>query len=449
MTAVKPFIPPVHTSPTKKVTVVERRFDWENQFAQDLIDHEQEIVTIDASESVEQACELLLSSNLSCLIVTQPALTLTSTSPVDQAVGLFDWADANSFLTLILSSTSSSSSSSHHNPFSCPVGEQGPNHDLEERVKKLQAMIRKGTEVVPVGMACDLSGKNPLVTLSSEAPLLSLLSIFSTGTHRILLLPPTPSSTQPFAGLLSDRHLLRHIHNSTSQHLGSSSILSHTLAQLKLGSHDVVKMADSRTVLDAMRVMSEEGVSSLAVVDEMTGGLVGAVSVVDIGKFVIPSQTRSILATTLSQFIRQTSAKIGADDGEDHVPVYSVPPLSTLSYTISKILATKSHRTYLSYGSSGAPSPSSPGLQTFLLPSSPSRSNFLSSSPSTSASFGGRAAGETLGGVVSIVDVLGVFAKEAGLVSAPTGLRDRRRRASSTTSSYSGSSKSGGFDIRS
>lgn len=42
-------------------------------------------------------------------------------------------------------------------------------------------MIRKGTEVVPVGMACDLSGKNPLVTLSSEAPLLSLLSIFSTG----------------------------------------------------------------------------------------------------------------------------------------------------------------------------------------------------------------------------------------------------------------------------
>jgi len=33
-----------------------------------------------------------------------------------------------------------------------------------------------------------------------------------------------------------------------------------------------------------MRVMSEEGVSSLAVVDEMTGGLVGAVSVVDVGK---------------------------------------------------------------------------------------------------------------------------------------------------------------------
>lgn len=189
-----------------------------------------------------------------------------------------------------------------------------------------------------------------------------VVTFVSLGTHRILLLPPTPSSTQPFAGLLSDRHLLRHIHNSTSQHLGSSSILSHTLAQLKLGSHDVVKMADSRTVLDAMRVMSEEGVSSLAVVDEMTGGLVGAVSVVDIGKvsfrshlsekretaltldflqFVIPSQTRSILATTLSQFIRQTSvsttsalcsrspsdlpisphqAKIGADDGEDHVP---------------------------------------------------------------------------------------------------------------------------------
>ena len=61
-------------------------------------------------------------------------------------------------------------------------------------------------------------------------------------------------------------------------------MLSQTISQLKLANRDVVKMAEGKTVLDAMRVMSEEGVSSLAVVDELTGCLVGAVSVVDIGK---------------------------------------------------------------------------------------------------------------------------------------------------------------------
>lgn len=38
------------------------------------------------------------------------------------------------------------------------------------------------------------------------------------------------------------------------------------------------------TVLDAMRLMSEEGVSSVAVVDEELGILIGVVSVTDIGK---------------------------------------------------------------------------------------------------------------------------------------------------------------------
>lgn len=38
------------------------------------------------------------------------------------------------------------------------------------------------------------------------------------------------------------------------------------------------------TVIDAMRMMSEEGVSSIAVVDEESGMVIGGVSVTDVGR---------------------------------------------------------------------------------------------------------------------------------------------------------------------
>jgi len=45
-----------------------------------------------------------------------------------------------------------------------------------------------------------------------------------------------------------------------------------------------VATVSTDSVLDAMKLMSEEGVSSVAVLDEETGTLLSAVSVTDIGK---------------------------------------------------------------------------------------------------------------------------------------------------------------------
>lgn len=73
-----------------------------------------------------------------------------------------------------------------------------------------------------------------------------------------------------------------------------SSFLAYPLSSLALPSlqvyTSVVAATSSSTVLDAMRLMSECGVSSVAVVDDggggygSWGGLSGAVSVTDIGK---------------------------------------------------------------------------------------------------------------------------------------------------------------------
>lgn len=59
----------------------------------------------------------------------------------------------------------------------------------------------------------------------------------------------------------------------------------HSLSLPSLNLNDaVVSATSSKTVLDAMKLMSEEGVSSIAVVEDSSGILLSAVSVTDIGK---------------------------------------------------------------------------------------------------------------------------------------------------------------------
>ena len=62
-----------------------------------------------------------------------------------------------------------------------------------------------------------------------------------------------------------------------------SPLAGHALPSLYLYS-SVVALKASDTVLDAMRMMSDYGVSSVAVLEEEGGRLLSAVSVTDIGK---------------------------------------------------------------------------------------------------------------------------------------------------------------------
>lgn len=63
----------------------------------------------------------------------------------------------------------------------------------------------------------------------------------------------------------------------------TNSLYSFALPSLNIYDAVVASNANS-TVLDAMKLMSEEGVSSVAVLDDECGNLLSAVSVTDIGK---------------------------------------------------------------------------------------------------------------------------------------------------------------------
>jgi len=185
----------------------------------------------------------------------------------DSYLGLFDFSDVNAFLTL---------AATRHTL---------PDGLLEKPlVDQIIAAAKAGR--VPVHLVSNLSEKNPLESVPWDASILSLLAVFSRGTHRVLIQAPSP--TTKYLGIVSDRRLLSWFFSFAEQTPSFLKLLSNSLHSLSLPAlniySSVVASTSSGSVLDAMKLMSDEGVSSVAVVEGETGNLLSAVSVTGIGK---------------------------------------------------------------------------------------------------------------------------------------------------------------------
>lgn len=176
-----------------------------------------------------------------------------------------------------------------------------------------------------------------------------------------------------------------------------------------------------------------------------------------------------LLSSTCIHFISVILSERGLDDGKDSYPVFYVNPLSTFAHTVAKLCATRSHRMWIvdepSPASSVPPSPGvhhhaapPPNLQgpssttTAHITTSPttvngrpaSVSDFTPGPPYTSTNSGvsvsaaqlpshGSSSGR-LTGVVSLTDILNLFARASGLSPGDPELVRRRRRRSSSSS---------------
>ncbi|KAL5523261.1 SDS23 [Sanghuangporus sanghuang] len=394
--------------------------EWESIQAKELIDSP--LIAVDADTSVEEACEVLLSNDMSCIAIKDPSSSSGETSPL---LGLFDFADINAFLTLAALQHTKSPEELRENP----------------RAEQIVKAAKAGK--VTARLVSNLSEKDPLEILPDTATLVDLLKVFASGTHRILIRssssPESSTSTSQFLGFISDRSLLSYFHAQAQTSAPLSRFLNNGLHSLTLPSINlrtaVVSCAASARVLDAMALMSEEGVSSVAVVEDSPASgvaspgqmiLLSAVSVTDIGKIVVRSESNQILQMPLQQFVSQIKEPDGSTDGEDRYPVYSVSARSTLRYVIEKILATNAHRVFVTEDThSGGSSP--------VAPASPTSAVTTTSQAPLN--------GVLLRGVVSVVDVLALFAQLAGLPDVDPARMQRHRRFSSA-SSGSGSMRS-------
>jgi hypothetical protein len=138
------------------------------------------------------------------------------------------------------------------------------------------------------------------------------------------------SGSQRMYGVFS---VLRRLFTDPSLQASSHPLISATVAtplsSLPLVSYFVISLRSDATIVDAMGVMSDQGscqisscshriltrkkplfvgVSSVAVVESdpsQDRTLLSVVSVTDVGRLVVPSQNKRVLATPLNTFIQQ------------------------------------------------------------------------------------------------------------------------------------------------
>ena len=224
--------------------------------------------------------------------------------------------------------------------------------------------------------------------------------------------------------------------------------------------------------------MHNEGLTSVAVVDQGLN-VVGNISAVDV-KLLTNAASLPLLKSSCMNFISVILSERGMEHGRDSFPVFHVNPYSTLGHTVAKLVATKSHRMWVVESASPSPSaPATPLLQpsqpagpplaptagvdnpspsgNVVMPPSPANAP-TPPSPLPNQTFtttvipsglpGARLSGR-LTGVVSMTDILNLFAKSSGLRPLdPAEQRARRRRSSSSSVRPSLDSARASIDFR-
>lgn len=228
--------------------------------------------------------------------------------------------------------------------------------------------------------------------------------------------------------------------------------------------HQLTHSSADRPLKEALLLMHTEGVTSLPILDNHKN-VIGNISHVDVKvSTCLPLQLKTHTLTWSKQLLTDTSAlplldstcihfisvilsERGMNEGKDSYPVFHVTPQSTLAHTVAKLVATRSHRMWItespSPGSSIPPSPAMtptvtappPVLQQLSTPTAgPPYTPATPNAGMSAAALPGASLSGHLSGVVSLTDLLNLFAHVSGLSPVdPDETRRRRRRSSSSS----------------
>jgi CBS domain-containing protein len=169
-------------------------------------------------------------------------------------------------------------------------------------------------------------------------------------------------------------------------------------------------------------------ISSIAVIDQ-NKRLVGNISLTDV-QYVARTSSSHLLRATCAHFLSVIKFEQGVRDGQDQVPVFAVYPSTSLASTVAKLVATRAHRMWIVgtevSGTGNGGGYTCPAPTGFSAPTPPALVPTL-------PPMQGR-----LQGVVSLTDILNLFARVGGLTtSATTHARLNRRRSSSSSTATS------------
>ncbi|KAL7275853.1 cell separation during budding [Rhizina undulata] len=370
--------------------------DWQTVRAGELLDEGETLRFVDLETPVETACQVLIDHNLSTIPIR--------TSPdSESACGTFDYSDLTAFLLLIM-------------------GLYQPEED--EDMSSFEELARKARagSAIPVKLVKDLGKKDPFITVGENEALSKVVETLGSGVHMVAVVR---EGTNKVIGMLDQGRLVRFFWENGRCFTNIEGLYPCSLRDIGIGSSNVISISGDRKVLDALELMNTEGISSLAVVDSQHN-VIGNISTEDV-KYLTRSSSMPLLRSTCLHFLSVILTDRGLSDGKDPYPVFYVTAQSTLAHTVAKLVATRAHRMWVV----DTPSPSSSTPPTPSLPPQSANSSSASSSsfPVPGASMSGR-----LTGVVSLTDILNLFARSSGLAPTdPMETRRQRRRSSSSS----------------
>nr|OQO21927.1 hypothetical protein B0A51_13027 [Rachicladosporium sp. CCFEE 5018] len=412
--------PPVKMSGDERF----RGRDWRSIGVAEITDPD-EVRFVQMDSSIEGTTKLLVKSGAPNVILVRES-TKTKT-----AIATFDYSDLNAYLLLVLG-------------LSAPDGSAG----------KLADRARTG-EAIPLADLLDHLGAREMPAfLPHTADLTKAMEVLGGGSHRLIIVK---EGTSEVVGVLSQLRLVRFFWENHQNFSATESLYARALRELRLGDKEVLSINGDAPLKTALQIMNDEGVTSLPVLDNQKH-VVGNISHVDV-RLLTDTSSIPLLTGSCIHFISVILSERGMADGKDSFPVFHVNPTSTLSHTVAKLVATRSHRMWIVEAPSPATSvPPSPSVHSVAMPpfslqhnnnssgglsersgsshslTGPPYTNTAPGVSVTAAQMQGQNMSGRLSGVVSLTDVLNLFARASGLSPRdPEEERQRRRRSSSAS----------------
>lgn len=350
---------------------------------------------IDIESSVEEATLMLLQSPTGVVLVREGAHTAVP-------IFCFDYNDLNAYLLTVVG-------------VSRPEGDQATLfHDIMTKAQ--------GGAHISLREIQPLCSREAIVKMNSGVNLSQAIETLGSGIHRVLV----TDSTGNVIGIISQLRMVEFFWNEGVNFPTIDRLNPVTLQDLGIGVRPVLSVHSDAPLTEALSLMYEEGLSSVAIVDS-GHNVVGNISTKDV-RHLTSSSSAYLLGSSCMHFISVILNERGVEKGQDVYPVFYVNPYSTLGHTIAKLVATRSHRMWIVESA-----PQSSPLSTPATPTTTSQPSLSSGTVPAPAMAGALLSGKLIG-VVSLTDILNIFAKSTGLhPSEPSEQRARRRRSSSSS----------------
>lgn len=221
--------------------------DWRTVQVHEIIDPaETRFVQLDTS--IEETTKLLIRSGPPNVILIRESTTTKT------PIGWFGYDELNAYLLLVL-------------------GLSQP----DDSAVQLRERARSGEMLQLQEVNDHLGAREEPMMLPHTANLTQAMEMLGGGVHRIVV---TKEGTSEAVGILSQLRLVRFFWENHQNFAATERLYGVTLKELELGTKDVLAINGDRPLSDALRLMHDEGISSLPVLDSHNN-VVGNISHVD------------------------------------------------------------------------------------------------------------------------------------------------------------------------